>query len=251
MAPNTRSTSAIAEPDMAATATDAGPSSAETDSSTVDPESTTATAAANMLTTGPTTSSAPGPAPTAFSIEAKDPNLISTMAGPAASITPLSNSANPILSSKATTLMQDESHMEQPSWSASQATTYHNLVAQAQHIETHERGYKSNNRQDNQRDNQQDNQQNGQTSQNKGNDSRDRSSNARSDYYRGNNQRPRQGNNYRDNRQDCRNQQSRPPPNKPNSLSEEEKKRRKDNNLCFVCGKPGHRANICPDKAKN
>lgn len=32
---------------------------------------------------------------------------------------------------------------------ALQATTYHNLVAQAQHIKAHKRGYRSNNQQDN------------------------------------------------------------------------------------------------------
>ncbi|MCJ1265993.1 hypothetical protein MMC22_005875 [Lobaria immixta] len=86
MAPNTRSTSAIAEPDIAATA-DADPS-AETDSSTIGPESTAAATitltqaqynalqaqiAAAQLTTGPTMSFAPGPAPATFEYQGKGP----------------------------------------------------------------------------------------------------------------------------------------------------------------------------------
>lgn len=72
---------------------------------------------------------------------------------------------------------------------ASQATTYRDLVAQAQRIKTHERGYRSTNRPNNNRENRGDDHRDQDRDEGQDRDRDHRSFNARSDYYRGDDRR--------------------------------------------------------------
>lgn len=148
-----------------------------------------------------------------------------------------------------------------------QATTHRELVAQAQRIEYNEetkRGRQSHDqdKRDNQgkidsyrggyRSHPYNQNRNQSTSQNRNrSDSKQRNNgNGQSNNQSGNrsnnscpnnnNNQARQSNGNRDNNS-----------KNSNSISREETQRRRDKDLCFVCGKPGHRANVCPDKPKN